>query len=90
MSSAECHISSFIVYCLADKFSAIQASLLKLAELEVHASDVSGKFVIVVQSNDLRSMTQLIETISCFPGVIHVPMVYHQIDSNELELNSQL
>lgn len=75
----ESHISSFIVFCKADKHQAVEKSLLAQADLEIHGSDAKGKFVVVTEAKHQGIILDRIDLISAIEGVINTSMVYHQV-----------
>lgn len=86
----ESHISSFIVFCQADKHQAVEKALQEQAEIEVHGSDEQGKFVVVTEAKHQGIILDRIDLISAIDGVINTSMVYHQVaplDDLEVEVN---
>lgn len=75
----ESHISSFIVFCKADKHQAVEKALLAQADLEIHGSDAKGKFVVVTEAKHQGIILDRIDLISAIEGVINTSMVYHQV-----------
>jgi|GEM_PF-867571 len=75
----ESHISSFIVLCQAEKHQSVEKALLAQADIEVHASDVKGKFVVVTEAKHQGIIMDRIDLITAIDGVINTSMVYHQV-----------
>jgi len=75
----ESHISSFIVFCKADKHQTVEKALLAQADLEIHGSDAQGKFVVVTEAKHQGIILDRIDLISAIEGVINTSMVYHQV-----------
>jgi nitrate reductase NapD len=75
----ESHISSFIVFCKAEKHQAVEKELLAQADLEIHGSDAKGKFVVVTEAKHQGIILDRIDLISAIDGVINTSMVYHQV-----------
>jgi nitrate reductase NapD len=75
----ESHISSFIVFCKAEKYQAVEKELLLQADLEIHGSDAKGKFVVVTEAKHQGIILDRIDLISAIDGVINTSMVYHQV-----------
>ena len=75
----ESHISSFIVFCQAEKHQAVERALLAQADLEIHGSDAQGKFVVVTEAKHQGIILDRIDLISAIEGVINTSMVYHQV-----------
>jgi len=82
----ESHISSFIVFCLAEKHQAIAEALNAQPDIELHGSDNKGKFVVVTEAKHQGIIMDRIDLISALDGVINTSMVYHQVATiDELE-----
>ncbi len=75
----ESHISSFIVYCQAEKHADVEAALKQQADIELHGSDEQGKFVVVTEAKHQGIIMDRIDLISAIEGVINTSMVYHQV-----------
>jgi nitrate reductase NapD len=75
----ESHISSFIVYCQAEKHSEVEVALQQQADIELHGSDEQGKFVVVTEAKHQGIIMDRIDLISAIEGVINTSMVYHQV-----------
>jgi nitrate reductase NapD len=75
----ESHISSFIVFCKAEKHQAVEKALLAQADLEIHGSDAQGKFVVVTEAKHQGIILDRIDLISAIEGVVNTSMVYHQV-----------
>lgn len=75
----ESHISSFIVFCKAEKYQAVEEALQAQADIEIHGSDEKGKFVVVTEAKHQGIILDRIDLISAIEGVINTSMVYHQV-----------
>jgi nitrate reductase NapD len=75
----ESHISSFIVFCQADKHQAVKKALQAQADIEIHGSDEQGKFVVVTEAKHQGIILDRIDLITAIDGVINASMVYHQV-----------
>jgi nitrate reductase NapD len=75
----ESHISSFIVFCKAEKHQAVAEELTAQADIEIHGSDEKGKFVVVTEAKHQGIILDRIDLISAIEGVINTSMVYHQV-----------
>ncbi len=75
----ESHISSFIVFCQAEKHLAVEKALQAQADIEIHGSDEKGKFVVVTEAKHQGIILDRIDLISAIEGVINTSMVYHQV-----------
>ncbi len=85
--SVEVHISSFIVYCKPEFFENVKQVLKLNPEVEVHAEDEAGKFVIVVEGDSSKRILDVVATVEQIEGVFNTAMVYHQaIDESEVDL----
>jgi nitrate reductase NapD len=79
MKQNDSHISSFIVYCRAEKHAVIEQSLKTMPHLEIHGADGKGKFVLVTEAPHQGVILDRIEQITALEGVVDVSMVYHQV-----------
>lgn len=75
----ESHISSFIVYCQAEKHLEVETALLAQADIEIHGSDQQGKFVVITEAKHQGIILDRIDLINTLDSVINVSMVYHQV-----------
>ncbi|MBL4799382.1 MAG: chaperone NapD [Oleispira sp.] len=75
----ESHISSFIVFCKAEKHKAVEAALAAQADIEIYGSNEKGKFVVVTEAEHQGIILDRIDLISAIEGVINTSMVYHQV-----------
>ena len=75
-----CHISSLVVHCLPESVAAAIAAIEALHHMEVPESDPSGKFVVLMETDDEADIMSGIEQIQEIDGVINATLVYHQID----------
>lgn len=75
----ESHISSFIVYCQAEKHQDVEKALQAQADIEIHGSDDKGKFVVVTEAKHQGIILDRIDLITALDGVINASMVYHQV-----------
>lgn len=82
----ESHISSFIVFCKAEKHQAVEQALNAQPDIELHGSDNKGKFVVVTEAKHQGIIMDRIDLISAIDGVINTSLVYHQVAAvDELE-----
>lgn len=75
----ESHISSFIVYCQAEKHQDVEKALQAQADIEIHGSNDKGKFVVVTEAKHQGIILDRIDLITALDGVINASMVYHQV-----------
>lgn len=75
----ESHISSFIVFCQAEKHLDVEKALAELPEIEIHGSDEQGKFVVVTEAKHQGIILDRIDLVTAIDGVINASMVYHQV-----------
>ncbi|WP_163933530.1 chaperone NapD [Paraferrimonas sp. SM1919] len=85
MSLAEVHISSLIVQVSPDKLAQTKASIEAMPEAEVYGESDIGKLVVVLETQTHGFITDIIEKINNFDGVLTTTMVYHQIDQDPEE-----
>ncbi len=87
----EIHISSLIIQCMAESFDSVQAVLQLFPQVEIHAEEKIGKFIVTLETEGSKKMMSVIEDINKIPGVLNAAMVYHEISSeDELEEKQDL
>lgn len=74
-------ISSVIVHTRPEALSRTAESIDRLMGAEIHADDLSGKLVVVLEAADDAELTGLIGRISAVDGVLGVNMVFHHNES---------
>jgi nitrate reductase NapD len=63
--------------CLAD----VEQAILALGNCEIHARDVRGKLVVVVEAPDTGALVTMLNTITLLPHVHAASLVFHAIDA---------
>lgn len=82
---SEVHISSVVVHCLPDKLEQVLTSIKHLNQIEVHAPDPKGKFILLLETSNEQEILAAIDRIQGFNGVLTATMVYHEIDDGTEE-----
>jgi len=62
--------------CLAD----VEQAILALGDCEIHARDIRGKLVVVVEAPDAGALGTTLNTIALLPHVHSASLVFHAID----------
>ncbi len=80
--SGTTHITSLLVQAHAGRAGELAGTLGTVAEVDVHTADPSGKLVLIVETQSLGRVTDLIEQINAMDGVVNTTLVYHQIEDS--------
>lgn len=81
MPASEVHISSFVVYCAPEAMETVRSKVNSFSATEIFAED-SGKFVVVMETQNEGYITTTIDEINDLPEVISTALVYHQIETD--------
>lgn len=82
MPASEIHISSFIIYCAPDAMAKVRAKVNSFPSTEIYAEAPEGKFVVVMETENQGFITTTIDEINNLPEVINTALVYHQIETD--------
>ncbi len=74
-------ISSVIVHARPEVLSGLSRRVEAMPCTEIHGDDPSGKLIVVIEADDDRVLTELIEQIRNMDGVFGVNMVFHHNES---------
>ncbi len=74
------HISSLVVHCLPEKLSIIKSEIRVFENVDIVADDVSGKLVLVLETETEKEILSIIDQLQILPGVLATTMVYHELD----------
>jgi nitrate reductase NapD len=81
MQEKEVHISSLVIRVMPEKLDEIQESILAIDETEIFGVNTDGKIVVVVETAKQKFVSNIIDKINNFPGVINTSMIFHQVAS---------
>lgn len=81
-SDNEVHISSLVAHVKPEAMAHTRQRIDALPGAEIFAESPEGKLVVVIESRSHSSVTDVIESISKFKGVLNTALVYHQIESS--------
>lgn len=79
-SNGEVHISSLVVLCRPEELETAVANIEAMPNTEVHATDATGKIIVVIESPSERKILDAVEDLEAISGVVSATLVYHQID----------
>jgi nitrate reductase NapD len=83
VTPGEIHISSMVVHASPDGLQAVKARIERLRGAEIHGESANGKLVVVLESDSQSHITDVIDKINGFEGVLGSALVYHQIEPLE-------
>lgn len=81
--TSSCHIASLVVRCQPDRLQNVQSALASIENLDVHATDPSGKIVVVLSSDHAGAISDFTTTCTKFSGVLSCDLVYHAVDDED-------
>ena len=81
-SGSSTHITSLVVHARPGLASQLSGKISALTEVDVHTTDQNGKLVVLMETNTLGRVTELIEQINAMDGVVGATLVYHQIEDS--------
>ena len=82
-SAMPLHIASVMAQVRPDCMSAVRAWLNTQPGVEVHAENEQGKLVLVIETENERSILNLLDEFVAQPGAISAALVYHEILTGE-------
>ena len=85
MTQAQIHISSMVVHTHPLGMQSVKQQIEGMSGAEVRAESPAGKLVVVLESDDQRQITSMLETIHQFDQVLGAALVYHQIETLETD-----
>lgn len=73
-------IASLIVEALPAELAAVQARLIELPGVEIHATDPEGRLIVTVESDD-GAGAETHDRMRTLPGVMNVSLVFNQFEA---------
>lgn len=83
--NTEFHISSFVIQCQPHALAELCEILPLQAGLEIHQTDVSGKIIITLETDNTHQISDITTAIGHMPNVLSCNMVFHQVESPDSE-----
>ncbi len=80
LTSKNHHIASVLVQGWPDKISAIESKLIRLAGVESHGSNGSGKLILTLEAENDAGLVETMDRIQVTEGVVNVSLVYHHME----------
>lgn len=77
------HIASVMAQVRPGCMAAVKAWLAAQPGVEVHAENAQGKLVLVVETENERSILNLLDEFAAQPGALSAALVYHEILTGE-------
>jgi len=74
-------IASILVQARPECLTEVEHAILALAGCEIHARDIRGKLVVVVEAPDTGALGTALNTITLLPHVHSASLVFHAIDA---------
>ncbi|MBE1274545.1 MULTISPECIES: chaperone NapD [Enterovibrio] len=88
--SEEYHVSSLVVHAAADQTEQVKERIEALPGTEVPATNQTGKLVVVVEGDSRGELLDIFEQIKALPGVLAATLVFHQVENENIEPESNL
>lgn len=76
------HIAGMLIHTRPDAMPNAMQTLRDLSDAEIHATDLPGKFVAVLECAHERELGKIIEAMQAVPGVVSVAMTSHFIEDS--------
>jgi nitrate reductase NapD len=73
-------IASILVQARPECLAGVEHAILTLAGCEIHARDIRGKLVVVVEAPDTGTLGTILNTITVLPHVHSASLVFHAVD----------
>lgn len=74
------NISSLLVNARPEVRRQVEANLLTLGGVEVHAATDEGQLIVTIEADSDRAAADIFTTISQQPGVLSASLVYQQFE----------
>ncbi|MDN3695773.1 MULTISPECIES: chaperone NapD [Vibrio] len=82
MALNEVHISSLVVHVAPEHLAEIKAQIEQFENAEIYGDSPKGKIVVVLETENQGYVTDTIEAINDLPNVLGTALVYHQIETD--------
>ncbi|CED72089.1 NapD protein [Aliivibrio wodanis] len=76
----EVHISSLVVHVKPEFLEQTKEKILALPNTEIHGESEEGKLIVVLETENQGYITDSIDKINDFEGILNVALVFHQIE----------
>jgi nitrate reductase NapD len=83
MSKDEVHISSLVVRAQPSYLDTLIKQISAFDEAEVCGSNPEGKIVVVVETSQQKFVSEIIDKINAFEGVLSTSLIFHQVDDQK-------
>jgi nitrate reductase NapD len=90
MDQQELHISSMVVHTRPEYLASVKQDIENLPGAEIHGESVSGKLVVVLETQNQGFITDIIDKINNFEHVLNTALVYHHIEQIDSLENDKL
>jgi nitrate reductase NapD len=76
----ELHISSLVIHGHPERMASVRAALATFDDVEIHAANARGKFVVTIESASEAALAERFTAISLLDGVLAAALVYHHVE----------
>ncbi len=76
----EVHISSLVVHVRPELLEITKEKILALSNTEIYGESEEGKIIVVLETENQGYITDSIDKINNFDGILNVALVFHQIE----------
>lgn len=70
-----------VVHACPDDLQSLKAEIARIAGAEVRGESAQGKLVVVLETDSGSRVTDVVEKINGFRGVLGTALVYHQVEA---------
>lgn len=81
MSLNEVHISSLVVHVAPEHLNDIKPQIEAFENAEIYGDSPEGKIIVVLETENQGFITDTIDAINNLPNVLSTVLVYHQIET---------
>ncbi|UUM32587.1 chaperone NapD [Vibrio japonicus] len=81
MSLNEVHISSLVVHVSPEHLNDIKPQIEAFENAEIYGDSPEGKIIVVLETKNQGFITDTIDAINNLPNVLSTVLVYHQIET---------
>ena len=79
----ETHIVSMVIYCLPEKINEAILKAKALDQAECHSDPDQNKFVLVFEAASEAEVSNQMDQINAWDGVLSAQLCYHHCETNE-------
>jgi nitrate reductase NapD len=83
----DAEIASVLVQARPERLGEVEAAIVALEGCEIHARDMRGKLVVVIEASSAGAVGATLNQIALLPDVFSAALVFHATDAAAAESN---